>query len=104
MAPDGNTPGRRWRGGRKVLGKWPGLAEPSSIKARPDADHDLRAVMKTVLYEHMRVPRDGWKARVPEQLGCGIDEGRYAVGLEVSWMDCTLTTSPIEATAFTHLG
>jgi uncharacterized protein (DUF1501 family) len=45
--------------GGKVLGQWPGLSETQLYQSRdllPTTD--LRAVMKTVLYEHLRVPRD----------------------------------------------
>ena len=45
--------------GGKVLGEWPGLAETQLYQGRDlMPTTDLRAVIKTVLYEHLRVPRD----------------------------------------------
>jgi uncharacterized protein (DUF1501 family) len=45
--------------GGKVAGQWPGLAETQLYQSRDlMPTTDLRAVMKTVLYEHLRVPRD----------------------------------------------
>jgi len=45
--------------GGKVLGEWPGLSETQLYQSRDlMPTTDLRAVMKTVLYEHLRVSRD----------------------------------------------
>jgi len=45
--------------GGKVLGEWPGLSETQLYQGRDlMPTTDLRSVMKTVLYEHLRVPRD----------------------------------------------
>ncbi len=45
--------------GGKVLGQWPGLGEGKLYQGRDlMPTTDLRSVMKTVLYEHLRVPRD----------------------------------------------
>jgi uncharacterized protein (DUF1501 family) len=45
--------------GGKVMGQWPGLSETQLYQSRDlMPTTDLRAVMKTVLYEHLRVPRD----------------------------------------------
>ena len=45
--------------GGKVLGNWPGLAEGKLYQSRDlMPTTDLRAVFKTVLLEHMRIPRD----------------------------------------------
>jgi uncharacterized protein (DUF1501 family) len=45
--------------GGKVLGKWPGLTETQLYQGRDlMPTTDLRAVIKTVLYEHLRVPKD----------------------------------------------
>ena len=51
--------------GGKVLGQWPGLAETQLYQARDlMPTTDLRAVIKTVLYEHLRVPRDRLESSV----------------------------------------
>jgi uncharacterized protein (DUF1501 family) len=45
--------------GGKVLGKWPGLGEGQLYQGRDlTPTTDLRAVLKTVLREHLRVPGD----------------------------------------------
>jgi uncharacterized protein (DUF1501 family) len=45
--------------GGKVLGQWPGLAETQLYQDRDlMPTTDLRAVTKTLLYEHLRVPKD----------------------------------------------
>jgi len=45
--------------GGKVLGKWPALAEGQLYQSRDlMPTTDLRGVLKTVLHEHMRVPKD----------------------------------------------
>ena len=45
--------------GGKVLGHWPGLAETNLYQGRDlTPTTDLRAVFKTVLREHLRVPQD----------------------------------------------
>ncbi len=45
--------------GGKVLGKWPGLAEGNLYQGRDlMPTSDLRAVIKTVLREHLRIPQD----------------------------------------------
>jgi uncharacterized protein (DUF1501 family) len=45
--------------GGKVLGQWPGLSETQLYQSRDlMPTTDLRAVMKTVLCEHLRVPQD----------------------------------------------
>jgi uncharacterized protein (DUF1501 family) len=45
--------------GGKVLGRWPGLSEGSLYQGRDlMPTTDLRAVFKTVLREHLRVPQD----------------------------------------------
>ena len=45
--------------GGKVMGPWPGLGETQLYQGRDlMPTTDLRAVIKTVLYEHLRVPRD----------------------------------------------
>jgi uncharacterized protein (DUF1501 family) len=45
--------------GGKVLGQWPGLGETQLYQDRDlMPTTDLRTVIKTVLYEHLRVPKD----------------------------------------------
>jgi len=45
--------------GGKVLGQWPGLGEGQLYQSRDlMPTTDLRSVMKTVLYEHLRLPAD----------------------------------------------
>ncbi len=45
--------------GGKVLGKWPGLADGQLYQGRDlMPTTDLRAVVKTVLREHLRIPQD----------------------------------------------
>ncbi len=45
--------------GGKVLGKWPGLSEGRLYQGRDlMPTTDLRAVLKTVLREHLRIPQD----------------------------------------------
>jgi len=51
--------------GGKVLGGWPGLGETQLYQGRDlMPTTDLRAVMKTVLYEHLRVARDRLESAV----------------------------------------
>jgi uncharacterized protein (DUF1501 family) len=51
--------------GGKVMGNWPGLADGKLYQGRDlMPTTDLRAVIKTVLREHLRVPRDRLEAVV----------------------------------------
>jgi uncharacterized protein (DUF1501 family) len=51
--------------GGKVIGTWPGLAEGKLYQGRDlMPTTDLRAVIKTVLREHLRVPQDRLEAAV----------------------------------------
>ena len=51
--------------GGKVLGKWPGLAEANLYQGRDlMPTTDLRAVVKTVLREHLRIPQDRLESTV----------------------------------------
>ena len=51
--------------GGKVLGRWPGLADGQLYQSRDlMPTTDLRAVIKTVLCEHLRVPQDRLEAAV----------------------------------------
>jgi uncharacterized protein (DUF1501 family) len=63
--------------GGKVLGGWPGLAETQLYQSRDlMPTTDLRAVIKTVLYEHMRVPRDRLESAVfPNSLDARLMKG-----------------------------
>jgi uncharacterized protein (DUF1501 family) len=63
--------------GGKVLGGWPGLSETQLYQSRDlMPTTDLRAVMKTVLYEHLRVPRDRLESAVfPNSEDAGLMKG-----------------------------
>jgi uncharacterized protein (DUF1501 family) len=51
--------------GGKVIAKWPGLSEAALYQDRDLAPTtDLRAVLKAVLREHMRIPADRLEATI----------------------------------------
>ncbi len=67
--------------GGKVAGQWPGLADGQLYQSRDlMPTTDLRAVMKTVLYEHLRVPRD----RLEKAVFPNSSDARVIAGITAS--------------------